>query len=528
MSERPVPARSLTASALWLLSAKSIGYGFMFLLPVLLVRQLSQHDFGVYKQIFLVVGTAIALLPLGFGMSAYYFLPRIGEQKGRVVLNILLFHLGVAGATFLVLTLRPDVLAWLFADATLTQYGSMIGLLVLLWIPSSCLETLAVAHGEAPLAGRFIVLLQLSKALLLIGAAVWVGSISALVLAALAHGVVQTATLGAYLYSRFGRFWREFDGSIMRAQLAYAMPHGAAALLYWFQIDLHRYFVAHQFDSATFAIYAIGCFELPMLGILNESVGSVLILRMSQLQKDARRQELIALAAGAIRKLGAVYVPLYVLLLLVGRELITVLFTEAYAAAWPIFLFNMTLIPIAVPTIACDAVIRAYAEHRYFLVKLRVVSTIVLVGCLAAAVARFGLLGAIGVVVGVNLLERMVTTVMAARILRVSRADAPLLADIGKVIVASALAGMAGLLARSALPHAGSLTILVVCTLVVGVTYLALLFAFDVPDDSERAHVRALLARVPFGPSERALAVGVAPLPTVAPHASLGGRDELA
>ena len=443
--------RSLTASALWLLCAKTIGYACMFALPVLLVRQLSQSDFGIYKQVFLVVGTAVTLLPLGFGLSAYYFLPRMTARRGPVVLNILLFHLVVAGATAVVLWLRPEVLALIFSDPTLTAYGPAIGLVILLWIPSSCLETLAVANGEAPLAGTFIVAIQLSKAALLIGAALWFGSVWALTIAAIAHGLVQTGVLFGYLSARFRGCWREFDSSMMRAQLAYALPHGAAALLYWFQVDLHKYFVAHNFDSATYAIYAIGCFELPMLGILNESVGSVLIPRMSELQKDNRRDDIVALAAGALRKLAVVHVPLFVLLMVGGRELLTVLFTTRYLAAWPIFAINMTLIPFSVPTIACDAVIRAYAEHRFFLVRLRVISTTVLVFALWAGVGRYGLIGAIAAVVGINLLERLATTVKAARILRWSRADLPLLADVAKVAVIAAGAGAVAWMARHVL-----------------------------------------------------------------------------
>ena len=87
--------RSLTVSALWLLGAKTIGFGFMFLLPLLLVRQLSQHDFGVYKQLFLVVGTAVSLLQVYAFLAIAWFWeiepPRIGY------LTLLPALLGFAG-----------------------------------------------------------------------------------------------------------------------------------------------------------------------------------------------------------------------------------------------------------------------------------------------------------------------------------------------------------------------------------------------------------------------------------------------
>ncbi len=497
-ARRPIIApktRSLTSNTLWLLVAKTLGYAFMFLLPVLLVRKLSVHDFGIYKQVFLVVGTAVALLPLGFVMSAYYFLPRLGAQKRHVALNIVLFHLAVAGVACAVLVVRPDVLGAIFKDPSLATYAPVIGLIVLLWIPASCLEALALANGEARMAAVFIVVIQFSKAVLLFLAALWIGSVWALVVAALVHGVVQAAALLWYLSSRFPGYWRTFEAPIMRAQLAYALPLGAAGLLYWLQIDLHKYLVAHRFDAATFAIYAIGCFELPILAILNESVGSVLIPRMSELQKDGRRQEIVELAANALRKLAGVHVPLFVLLLITGRELISVLFTPQYLAAWPIFAINIILIPFSIPTIACDAVIRAYAEHRFFLIRLRVISTLLLVLGLWWGLDRFGLIGAISVVVGVNLFERLMTTIKSGRVLQVTWADAPLVADLAKIAGAAAFAGVVTSAVRAMLGDTGPVPILVVSAIVMGASYVAALLLLRVPTETERAQVASLLDR---------------------------------
>lgn len=492
---------SLTASALWLLVGKTIGYGVMFLLPVLLVRRLSQHDFGVYKQLFLVVGTAVMLLPLGFGMSAYYFLPRLRVRRERIALNILLFHAAVSGLVAALLTMQPELLGRLFGDPQLIGYAPLIGLVILLWIPSSCLETIAVANGEPRIAASSIVLLQLSKAVCLwVAAFVW-GTVHAVVVAAAVHGVVQSTALAVYVWSRFPGVWRAWDWSMLRAQLAYALPLGAAGLLYWVQVDLHKYLVAHRFDAATFAIYAIGCFEMPLLGIMNESVGSVLIPRVSQLQRDGQRTEIIRLAAEAMRKLAIVYFPLFALLAVAGQELIAVLFTPQYLAAWPIFAINILLIPFSIPTTACDSVIRAYAEHRFFLVRMRVISTVLMVVALWFGLRHFGLIGAISVVVATNLLERALIAWKAARVLQVTRSDAPLLADVGKVTIAATAAGLTAAAIRIAMAGAPPAAILTACAAVAGIVYLALVIALRVPRSEEWQQVAVLAGRLGVRPA---------------------------
>src|SRR3712207_9271685 len=96
MGDHPKQTSSLTVQAFWLLIAKTLAFVFAFALPVLLTRTLSQNEYGLFKQVFLIITTATALLPLGFGMSAYYYLPRESDagRRGQVIFNILLFKIG--------------------------------------------------------------------------------------------------------------------------------------------------------------------------------------------------------------------------------------------------------------------------------------------------------------------------------------------------------------------------------------------------------------------------------------------------
>src|SRR5215204_3835697 len=100
---------------------------FAFALPVLLTRTLSQNEYGLFKQVFLIITTATALLPLGFGMSAYYYLPRENDvsRRGQVILNILLFNLMMGATASLVLIFWPGLIAKIFRDPTIVSYASL-------------------------------------------------------------------------------------------------------------------------------------------------------------------------------------------------------------------------------------------------------------------------------------------------------------------------------------------------------------------------------------------------------------------
>lgn len=502
-------ASSFTVRAGWLFFAKCFAFGLSFVLPLLLVRRLSQHEFGLYKQVFLVVGTAIYILPLGFGMSAFYFLPRERDRRDKVILNILLFYIMMAGGACAILVLRPSLLAILFNNNEIVRFAPQIGLVILFWVVSSLLEVVTLANQESRLATFFIIISQLAKTGLMLAAAISIASVASLMNAAIVYGMIQTAVMLAYLRSRFGNFWRSIDWSMVRTQIAYALPIGLASVLFQVQADLHNYFVSYHFSTADFAIYAIGCFNLPLIGILSESAGSVTIPHVSYLQKYDRHREIVELMARMLRKLSALYFPIYFFLLVMGREFITVLFTARYDSSWPIFAINLTMIPLGLVASACDPVIRAYAEHRFFMMRVRVMVIAALSIALWVGTSRLGLIGAITIVVVFNLGERLLIAAKVGRILGVTRSDLVLLKDVGKLAFAALVAAVATWLVRSYGLEATPLVVLTTCGIVFCLAYVTALLMLGVLKPEERAFVERMLVRLPL-PSWRGTAVPLA------------------
>ena len=498
MADQQKHTKSLTVQAFWLLIAKTLAFVFAFALPVLLTRSLSQNEYGLFKQVFLIITTATALLPLGFGMSAYYYLPRETDEsrRGQVVLNILLFNLIMGAGACLLLIAWPGLIAKIFRDPTIVSYAAPVGIVILLWLFSSFLETVAVANQELKLATIFIVAGQLTRTILLLAAAIVFDTVQALVYAGLIHGLVQSVVLVWYVSSRFPGFWRKFDWPLTTKQVAYALPFGLAGLLYTIQTDLHNYFVSNRFTAATFAVYSIGVAQLPLVGILRESVSSVILPRISYLQEQGQVREIVVLLANAIRKLAFVYLPLYVFLMLTGREFLTVMFTSAYADSWPIFAINLTLLPLSL--LEVDAVVRAYEGHRYFLVKLQIVLSVLMVVSLWYCIVRFGLIGAVGVVVGINLLLRVALAVRFSRVLGVVWRDLMLLKDVAKVTVAAVVAGLLCLFVRSLITvdEPKPLIILAVCFAVFAPVYLLAVWLLGVMTSDEREKLRQGVGRL--------------------------------
>lgn len=431
---------SLREQSAWLLGAKVIGFALSSCLPLLIVRYLTQDNVGLYRESFQVITNAVIILPLGFSMSAYYFLARESERRGPAIVNILVFNFVVGGLACLALYLFPQSIGSIFRSEELTRLAPRIGVVIWIWIFATFLETVAIANQEARVATAFIIGSQFSKTLLMASAVFTFATVESFIYAAMVQGIIQTFILLNYLRSRFPGFWRGFDPAFFREQMRYAIPFGLTGILWMAQNDIHNYFVGYKFSSADFAIYAYGCFEVPLIAMLSESVTSVLMPRMNELQLVGDRDEMIRLTSRAMQKLAFFYFPIYVFLLITAHTFIITLFTQQYAASASIFVVNLTLLPFSI--LITDPIVRSYKELGRFFLLTRILVLVSLIAVLYYGLGHFGLTGMITAAVGAIVIEKCIAETMVIRKLGLGRRHLPLLKNVGKTAIISMLAGI--------------------------------------------------------------------------------------
>ncbi len=432
--------QSLTSQGAMILVAKMFAFSLSILLPLLVVRLLAKEQVGEYRQVFLFVANAVSVLPLGFSLSAYYFLGRMEDSRGAVVLNILIFNFLVGGAAFATLALYPDLLSNLFGNPELERFSLLVGVTVWLWITSSVLEILAIANREVRLASVFIVVSQFSKLAFMTTAVAVYATVEAFLYAAILQGILQVTLLTVYLISRFPHFWRDYQWKLFRHQLSYALPFGAAALLYTGQTDIHNYFVSHTYSAEDFAIYSQGCFQLPLIALIYESVNSVAIPYLSKLQRQGNFKEMLRVTVSATEKLSLAYFPLFVFLFIAAEEFITILFTSAYRDSAPIFRVNLLMIPLLV--LVVDPAVRAFKGLGTFLTKLRVLILLLMIPTLWFAVPVFGMVGSISVVVAFVSAEKVVLAYRTLRMLGFTRGSFALFGRSIRILMSALISGL--------------------------------------------------------------------------------------
>src|SRR5205814_165869 len=145
------------------------------------------------------------------------------------------------------------------------------------------------------------------------------------------------------------------------------------------------------FDAATFAVFAVGCLQIPLVDFAASPTSDVMMVKMQESLAAADRRGAREIWHDATWKLALLFFPLVALAAVDAREIIVLLFTSRYLASVPIFVAWSSMILLS--ALQVDGVLRVFAQTR-FLLALNLVRLAVIAGLLPWSLARFHLLGA--------------------------------------------------------------------------------------------------------------------------------------
>lgn len=480
-------------SSLILMVGRAIGFMATFFVPVVLVRVLDQAQFGTYKQLFLVFGTLFPLAQLGMAESLYYFVPEGGRKIGRYVANavVALALSGLAALLFLTLA-RTHVATWL-NNPDLAANLPLVGVYLLLSLVAAALEVVLISRERYGFAAATFAISDVARALLVVVPVVLFGGLRWLMIGAVVFATLRVVATLVVLRAHLGAQLRP-GRAALGEQISYSGPFQVSVIFETLAANAHFFAVAWFFDAPTYAIYAVGCLQIPLVGFIGSSVGNVLMVKLRAAAARSDTAQVLFLWKETTRRLALVFFPLTGLLLIGAHDLIALLFTPEYIASVPVFMIWAAFIVLSVAD--TDAALRTYAETR-FLAVVNGVCLVVTVGLVAWAMPAFGLIGAVLATLTATVLGETLAVRRLGRILDVPTSRILPWNTLGRI------GAIAGLAAVPALAVRGSLSLthlegLIVVGAVYSITYLAgVWFGNVIRKDEQRALVAPLL-RLPL------------------------------
>ena len=396
---RPAPA-SLSGQAGVIIVGRALAFFFAFVVPVVLVRIINKESYGIYREALFVFSTAVPILQFGLTQSLFYFYPRRDRERAALVTQTMALLAAIGLGFAVALILARGWVAGYFGQPAMADHMLWVAPFTALMVVSSTIEVLTIVEQNVKLTFWVIIGSEGLRSLLVVAAGLLTRDVGAMLAALTVFSFART--IFVYLHCRAEGLWHRagMSRALLREQLAYAVPFGFAGTVVTILSSVDRFYVSRFFDSEAFAVYSVGCFQLPIVTVVFTSATSVLLGRMAELQKGGRLAEMLALWRSATRKMSLVSIPVTVVFAVLANEFIVGLFTAQYEEATPIFIAFLFLIPRqAVPY---GAVTRAFGLTRYiFYVCVVALAIAVALSYVLVRIVPLGLLGpAIAVVVG--------------------------------------------------------------------------------------------------------------------------------
>lgn len=423
--------------------ANIISLAINFITPFVLVRVLTQADYGVWRMIFVVVSTLHAAIGFNISNSAAFFIPRGELEPKRVLATIYVFNLVMGIIVLLVLWLLPGPVVWIFKSEGLSGLLPMAGLILLLWNLSRAMNLVPIALGRSAVSASFLAATESAKSVFILVPALLSPSLPVILAGFLVWSFLRALIAVRYFFHRLEVRWRNVDWKTLKRMLAYSTPYGLTSVIALIFLKYHQFLVGHFFDEAQFAIYAVGTLQVPLMMSVLESTSKVVTPKIAQLQGQGRHEEVIALSARSMVKLSALFIPVVLVLFGAAEEFITVFFTADYASAVPIFQCN--LVELLLALVFVDPVCRAYEELKYLRLKIYGMGLLVMLVLGKPVVLMYGPIGAVMLTIGTYAMVTSIVFLRVRQVLGIRASHRHLLRDL-KHVLRAALVGLAVLM----------------------------------------------------------------------------------
>lgn len=339
---------SLSDRAGFLIVANLVKYAVGFVMPMVLVRLLSQSDYGSYQQMILIGTAAIGVLTLGLPTSIYYLYHHVGNRKIPALLVQTTLMLAASGLlATVVIFLASDQFSSMLNNPSMSGLLQIYALSLVFMIGSEHCLHFMIAQNQYGRAVVFEVAETFIRVLTLL-IPLWLGyGFTGLIIGIVIYSAMRFIVRNAYLFRKWtGNMVDAFQNTSVREQLAYSIPVALVSLAGLIGSTLNRGMLAATVTPAFYAIYAVGALEIPLDVIFQSSVANVLRASLPPLVRDGNLDEVVRVMREAVRKLSTIVLPSFIFLLGHSHQFIVLLFTTKYAESVTVFQIYLWLVPL--------------------------------------------------------------------------------------------------------------------------------------------------------------------------------------
>ena len=411
-------ARTLSYQVGILTFGRMAAYMALFFVPLVNVRTLSQYDYGVYRQFWLLFESLSAIFIMSFPNSLFYYLPRSETEKEKsiyvtqtLVFLIVMGLLSWGAYGILNVVLHEGL------GAVVEQYFWAFCFFTFFMIVSRYMDSLFVAEKQAERQTVYHMSTNILQAMLVISLSWFTRDITFMVWGLTGFAFLKFLFTLFYTKAVYGIQLRFISMNSIKEQFSYALPLGLSSIVLILFTQTDKYIITHYLGSSAFAIYSVGAFQVPFVNIIRGSVTNITFPLMADMQKQGNYEEIVDLYQRATLKTAVLFYPIFAFLAVSAREFITILFTHQYAEAAPVFMLYLLLFVRS--SVETGSILMIFKKN-IFLFEVFLVGFVVNVFLSIILFKQFGRLGVPAATVIVTYAVNIVNILRASRLLKVS------------------------------------------------------------------------------------------------------------
>lgn len=327
--------------------SKSMTSISIFVLSVILSRYFTKDDYGTYLHVQLIANLATWAFLLGIPHGIYYFLPKINKKR-KYVLTVIAIISSIAVLVSGLVFSTVDSLSELLSNPRIESLGYVLLFMVLLKIPVNIFEPLMISVGRVKEFASVELIMNVSFFLAVV-IPVSIGSDLIDILWWIV-GMYCLQSIVVFYYAitiamKFGKYKEDGDEIGMAEQLKYTFPIGLSMNAFELSHYIDKIVVSNQTSAEDYAVYARGALEIPVIGIIANTLDNLLMPKFVEAYKNNDIAGIMKSWHATIRMMAAFIYPCCLFLIISAPLLIPAIFSEKYSGSIIIFqIYTLSLL----------------------------------------------------------------------------------------------------------------------------------------------------------------------------------------
>jgi O-antigen/teichoic acid export membrane protein len=360
--------------------SKSTTHVSIFILSVILSRYFTKDDYGTYLHIQMIANISIWAFLLGIPHGIYYFLPRAENQRNYVLTTLAMIG-SISVIVSAVVFYNTSSLSQLLSNPRIEDLSYVLLCLVFVQIPLTVFEPIMLTAKRVKefasielffnVSFFFAVAIPVYFDRPMVEILWWLVGVYSI------HSVIVLyyALLIAYYFKE-----TQVDGDKfgLKGQIKYTLPIGLSMNVMEMSRYVDKIVVSNQSTPDSYALYARGAMEIPVISIIANTLDNLLMPSFVQAYKDKKVDEIIVIWHASIRLMAAFIYPCCLFLICSAPLLIPAIFSEKYIGS--VIIFQIYTLGLLSRISTFDIIMRAIGRTKeiFWITLMTVVTNLVL------------------------------------------------------------------------------------------------------------------------------------------------------